>query len=185
MKNLRILWIPLFVLILDQATKLTVKATMELYQSIPILGDFFRLTFVENSGMAFGISFGENTFFTVFSIIASIAILIYLFSMRGEHIYVRISMAVIFGGAIGNLTDRLIRGSVIDFFDFDFFDIYIPSFHFLFINFPGYSMTRWPVFNVADMAVTIGMVMLFMFILLEKPEKNEKIVGASETEMIR
>ncbi len=185
MKNLRILWIPLFVLILDQATKLTVKSTMELYQSIPILGDFFRLTFVENSGMAFGISFGENTFFTVFSIIASIAILIYLFNMKGEHIYVRISMAVIFGGAIGNLTDRLIRGRVVDFLDFDFFDIHIPAFHFLFINFPGYNMTRWPVFNVADMAVTIGMVALFLFILLQKPKRDETITGASEMEMIR
>ncbi|NOY59887.1 MAG: signal peptidase II [Calditrichaeota bacterium] len=185
MKNLRILWIPLFVLILDQATKLTVKATMELYQSIPILGNFFRLTFVENSGMAFGISIRDNTFFTVFSIIASFAILIYLFNMRGEHIYVRVSMAVIFGGAIGNLTDRLIRGRVVDFLDFEFFDIHIPAFHFLFINFPGYSMTRWPVFNVADMAVTIGMVMLFIFILQEKPNKDETIANASETEMIR
>lgn len=185
MKNLRILWIPLFVLVLDQATKLTVKATMELYQSIPVLGDFFRLTFVENSGMAFGISFGQNTFFTVFSIIASIAILIYLFSMRGEHISVRISMAVIFGGAIGNLTDRLIRGRVVDFFDFEFFDIHIPAFHFWVFNFPGYNMTRWPVFNVADMAVTIGMVVLFMFILLDKPGNKELVAGASETEMIR
>lgn len=185
MKNLRILWIPLVVLILDQATKLTVKATMSLYQSIPVLGDFFRLTFVENSGMAFGISIRDNTFFTVFSIIASIAILIYLFNMRGEHIYVRVSMAIIFGGAIGNLTDRLIRGRVVDFFDFEFFNIHIPAFHFLFVRFPGYSMTRWPVFNIADMAVTIGMVMLFMFILLEKPNKDKVIANASETEMIR
>ena len=185
MKNLRILWIPLVVLILDQATKLTVKATMSLYQSIPVLGDFFRLTFVENSGMAFGISIRDNTFFTVFSIIASIAILIYLFNMRGEHIYVRVSMAIIFGGAIGNLTDRLIRGRVVDFFDFEFFNIHIPAFHFLFVRFPGYSMTRWPVFNIADMAVTIGMVMLFLFILLEKPNKDKVIANASETEMIR
>ena len=160
---------------------------MDLHQSIPVIGDFFRLTYVENPGMAFGISFGNNSFFTVFALIASIAILVYMFKLKGEHHYARFAMAVIFGGAIGNLTDRFIRGSVVDFLDLEFFNISIPTFKFLFINFPGYSLTRWPVFNVADMAVTIGMVILFIFILTEKELEEEEsgVPGDSETEMIR
>lgn len=185
MKNLRILWIPLVVLLLDQITKFTVKFSMDLHQSIPVLGDFFRLTYVLNPGMAFGITFGDNQFFTVFALIASIAILVYMFKMKGEHFYARLAMATIFGGAIGNLTDRFIRGSVIDFLDFEFFNISIPAFKILFINFPGYSLTRWPVFNVADMAVTIGMVILFIVILTEKEVDEEELPDDTETEMIR
>ena len=182
MKTLRILWIPFIVLLLDQITKFTVKFTMDLHQSIPILGNFFKLTYVENPGMAFGISFGNNVFFSVFALVASIAILIYLFKMKSEHPFARFAMAIIFGGAIGNLTDRFIRGSVIDFLDFNFFNINIPAFKFLFLDFPGYSLSRWPVFNVADMAVTIGMIILFIFILTEK-EKTEP--EDTETEMVR
>lgn len=186
MKNLRILWIPLAVLVLDQITKFTVKLSMDLHQSIPVIGDFFRLTFVENPGMAFGIRFGNNSFFTVFAFIASIAILVYMFKLKGEHQHARVAMAIIFGGAIGNLTDRFIRGSVVDFLDFEFINISLPTFKFLFINFPGYSLTRWPVFNVADMAVTIGMVILFVFILTEKgPEEEETLPDEPDTEMIR
>jgi signal peptidase II len=183
---MRILWVPLTILVLDQITKFTVKYSMDLHQSIPVLGDFFRLTYVENPGMAFGIQFGDNSFFTVFALFASIAILVYMFKLKGEHQYARMAMAIIFGGAIGNLTDRFIRGSVVDFLDFEFINISIPTFKFLFINFPGYSLTRWPVFNVADMAVTIGMVILFIFILTEKEEEEEgPVPGDPETEMIR
>ena len=184
MKRLHILWIPFLVLFIDQLTKFAVKSFMELHQTIPILGSFLRLTYVENSGMAFGISFGENAFFTVFAVIASIVILIYLFKMKSEHPYARMAMAIIFGGAIGNLTDRLIRGSVVDFIDFEFFDIRIPEFQAFFFHFPGYQLDRWPVFNVADMAVTIGMVMLFLFILFEK-EGDEEVAVEVDTEMIR
>jgi len=73
---------------------------------------------------------------------------------------------------------------MVDFLDFEFFNINIPAFKFLFINFPGYSLDRWPVFNVADMGITIGMAMLFIFILFEKDEE-EIDHAAGEAEMIR
>ena len=81
---------------------------------------------------------------------------------------------MIMGGAIGNLIDRIAVGRVVDFLDVEFFDISLPAFQFLFMNFPGYSLTRWPVFNVADSAVTCGMILIIWYILFQKtPEKQE------------
>jgi len=187
MRQYRILWISLAVLILDQITKLIVKSTMSIHDSIPVLGNFFRLTYIENPGMAFGIRVADNTFFTVFALVASVAILVYLFKMQSEHFVARFALAIIFGGAVGNLSDRIIRGRVVDFFDFEFFDINIPPFQFLFVNFPGYSLDRWPVFNIADMAVSIGIVLLLIFVSFsnEQEELESKLPKETETEIIR
>jgi len=173
MKSLRLLAFTAVVIILDQITKWIIHTRMELYQSIPVLGDFFRLTYVENTGMVFGIQAGNSGFFTVFAAIASLAILLYFFRMKGEHFIARFAMAIILGGAIGNLWDRITRRSVVDFLDVEFFDINIPAFQFLFLDFPGYSLNRWPVFNVADIALTVGMILLFFFVLFERRESHE------------
>jgi len=114
MKSLKILLITAIVVVLDQITKLVIQNSMQLYQSFAVIGDFFRITYIENRGMAFGIQVANSGFFTVFAVIASIAIMIYLFRMKGEHFFARFSMALILGGAIGNVWDRIIRGSVVD-----------------------------------------------------------------------
>ena len=178
-KNISVLIVALGVFIVDQITKYIIKTTMQPHDSFSVIGDFFRITYVENTGMAFGISIGENMIFTIFAAVASIAILIYFFYIKGEHLFARLAMIIIFGGALGNLTDRITRGSVVDFLDFEFFDIQIPKFDFLFIHFPGYDMFRWPVFNVADIAISIGMVMLMIFIIFDKDHEAE-----TETEEI-
>ncbi|MBX2991615.1 MAG: signal peptidase II [Bacteroidetes bacterium] len=169
---MRVLWLTFAIVVVDQVSKLLVKGIsipwlginiqgMRYGYSTPVLGDFFRLTYIENPGMAFGIDIGGKLFFSIFSIILSIGILYYLYRERGEKLGFRISLALILGGAIGNLIDRtfygvlfgegpLFYGRVVDFFDVDFFNI----------NILGYSLTRWPVFNVADAAVTIGIVLL-------------------------
>ena len=134
--------------------------------------------------MAFGISIGNNAFFTIFAVIASVAILVYIFKMKGDELLARIAMASIFGGAVGNLLDRILRGQVVDFLDCEFFNIHIPAFDFLFMHFSGYSMTRWPVFNVADMAVTIGMIILLFFVAFEK-EHSRVANLQSDSEMVR
>ena len=113
--------------------------------SRPILGDFFRLTYIENSGMAFGIDVGGKLFFSLFSLVASIAIIVYLYRVRTAPLGFRIALAMILGGAVGNLIDRmfygvffgygpLFYGRVVDFFDVDFFDI----------DLFGYQLSRWP-----------------------------------------
>jgi signal peptidase II len=180
-KSIRIFSITVAVFAVDQLTKWLIHHSMKLYQSIPVLGDFFRITYIENSGMAFGLNMGQGSFFTVFAVIASLGILIYLYKMKGERFAARFSMAMILGGAIGNLWDRIVRGSVVDFLDAEFFDIHIPAFKALFIKFPGYSLERWPVFNVADIAITLGMISLAIFVLFEKEKKP---VTNLETEII-
>jgi signal peptidase II len=170
----RILFLSTFIVLADQLSKLAVKGIsipflgisvqgLQLGSSRPILGDFLRLTYIENPGMAFGIDIGGKLFFSLFSILASAAILVYLYKARHESLPFRISLALILGGAVGNLIDRvfygvlfndgdLFYGRVVDFIDADFFNV----------NLFGYHLSRWPVFNVADAAVTCG-VLLMLF----------------------
>ncbi len=171
---MRVLWLTFSVVLIDQLSKLWVKGItipslgvsiegMRYGLSRPVLGNFFRLTYIENPGMAFGIDIGGKLFFSLFSILLSVGIVYYLYRARKENIGFRISLALILGGAIGNLIDRvfygvifneapLFYGKVVDFFDVDFFDI----------NIFGYNLSRWPVFNVADAAVTIGIIILLI-----------------------
>ncbi len=172
--NVRILYLSLTIVLADQFSKFLVKGLsipfiginfqgLQIGTSRPILGDFLRLTYIENPGMAFGIDLGWKWFFAIFSIVASIAIALYLYKARNEHLAFRISLAMILGGAIGNLIDRvfygvlygdgsLFYGKVVDFIDCDFFNI----------NLWGYHLTRWPVFNLADASVTCGVVLLLL-----------------------
>jgi signal peptidase II len=165
---------------LDQLTKYIVKTSMHLYESIPLIGDFLKFTYIENPGMAFGIQFENKFWFTVLSLLAAGIVVFYLLRMPNERFLFRFSLALILGGAIGNLTDRLLFGRVVDFIDVEFFDIALPAFSFLFIHFPGYDMTRWPVFNIADSAVTCGMVLLTWMVLTQKSPENEGAIPESD-----
>jgi len=150
--NYKLLGWSVFVVLLDQWTKRIVSQSLSYGASINVIGDFVRITFIKNPGMAFGIQLGNKLFFTIFSLIASIVIVIYLFRLKPENFWARFALASILGGAIGNLIDRVVYSEVIDFIDFRFI--------------------RWPVFNVADIAVTLGMILLIAFVLLDN--KNAK-----------
>jgi signal peptidase II len=172
---LKVLYVTLSVVLADQVTKLLIRGVqipalgisvdgMQLYSSKPILGNFLRFTYIENPGMAFGIDFGWKSFFAIFSIVASMAIFIYLYKVRQESRVVRFSLALILGGAIGNLIDRvfygpifdgtsLFHGRVVDFIDFNFFNFTLF----------GYNFSRFPVFNIADASVTVGVILLLIF----------------------
>lgn len=172
---MRVLYVTLCVVLGDQATKLFIKGFsipalgihvqgIPLGSSIPVLGNFARLTYIENPGMAFGIDVGGKLFFSLFSVVASIGILLYLYRMRNERWLFRFSLALILGGAVGNLIDRvfygvlfndggLFYGKVVDFIDVDFFNV----------NVFGYHLSRFPIFNIADSSVTIGVMILLLF----------------------
>ena len=166
------------VIIIDQITKYFVKTRMVHSESIPILGDFFRLTYVENRGMAFGIQLGNQFVFQILSIIAVIVVIYYLvLALKEDNILMTIALSLILGGAIGNLVDRIFFGSVVDFLDFEFFNISIPTFKLLFINFPGYYIDRWYVFNLADSAVTCGMILIGIIIFIAKDKTKKEIVN--------
>lgn len=170
---MRILYITGAIVVVDQVSKLLVKGFslpflyhpgVPLGSSRAILGDFLRLTYIENPGMAFGIDIGGKLFLTIFSLFASVGIFIYLSKIRDEAFPIRLSLAMILGGAIGNLIDRmfygvffgegpLFYGKVVDFIDVDFFNVDVLGFH----------ISRWPVFNVADSAVSLGVIVLLAF----------------------
>ena len=155
------MWIAILaIILLDQLTKYLVLTSMDLYQSIPVFGDALRLTYIRNAGGAFGLRWGHVAVYYV-----SAAIVV---GWIGWHLwrdgYTRRlslwSLVLILGGAIGNLIDRLMHGEVIDFIDAEFFDLRVPAFDIGILHHPGLNLDRWPTFNVADSAVTIGVTLL-------------------------
>ena len=162
---MKILLISIAVFVLDQLTKWLVKINLTLGDSIRIIGTDLQLTYIKNDGMAFGIDIPNKLLFNILSVIAASAILYYLILLRREPFLPRFSLAVIFGGAMGNLYDRLLRGSVVDFMDMNVPDIQIRSFDLLLFSTPSVDLTRWPIFNVADIAVSVGMFLLVFTIL--------------------
>lgn len=155
----------LLVLALDQISKTLVVKYLVLDHSIPVLGEFFKLTFIFNPGGAFGTRLGGFYFYTFLSLFAIVLAFWFFIKAPREQIPVRLGLAFIIGGAVGNLVDRLRFGEVVDFLDFDFFNIKILPFKFLFLNFSGLNLERWPVFNLADSFVTVGVVLLAFQIL--------------------
>ena len=193
---MKVLFVSLLVLIIDQFSKLMVKGFaipflnldfhgMYLGQRIPVLGNLFDITFVENPGIAFGIDFGSSFKFliAVFSLLASIGIFLYLYKNKNKIFPLRLSLALILGGALGNLFDRifygvfygyapLFHGRVVDFFNLRFFNLFIFD-----RVFGSY------VFNFADVAVTAGVVLLLFSLnrqreadMQEQPEMLETVL---------
>ncbi len=146
-----------FVVVLDVVTKAFVQRTFHLYEQMDILGSFFRLTYIHNSGAAFGIQLGpySREIFLVLSVVALVALAaMYWVTPAGDRLRL-ISLALICGGAIGNLLDRIRSAQgVVDFLDV------------------GVGNMRWPVFNVADMAVTTGAVLLALSLWREERSES-------------
>jgi signal peptidase II len=131
------------VVALDRWTKHWASTTLPFSQPVQVVGDYVRLTYTRNSGVAFGIGQGTGFPYYIFSLVAIVAIVwMFLRGREGHDPVRRISLALILGGAVGNLVDRVTSGEVVDFIE-----VGIPQWH-------------WPVFNVADSAVTVG-VLLF------------------------
>jgi signal peptidase II len=145
------------ILVLDQATKLYVDANFRLHESVPVIRNFFHLTYVRNKGAAFGIladSAVRIPFFIGVSIVAMIGILWYIKRLRHDQKLALIALSMIFSGAFGNLIDRIRLGEVIDFLD-----VFWRSYH-------------WPAFNVADSAITVGVTLLFIDMVREDRSKS-------------
>ena len=139
------LWFVMIALlvILDQFTKQYVRDNLSLLQSNVVIKDFFYITHVENTGAAFGILKDARIFLITLTVIAA-AVLIYLM-VKNRSKMMRLSIAFILGGAFGNLIDRVFRGRVTDFLEFDV-----------------WIWKDYPVFNIADVCVNIGVCCLFI-----------------------
>jgi len=186
---LRVIYITLGVIFLDQLSKFYIKGIeipllnisitgMYIGESIKVIGNFFKITYIENPGMAFGFNPGSDfkLWISIFSLIASIGLLIYLYIVRKNALSLRIALAMILGGAVGNLIDRafygiiynyssIFYGKVVDFLDFDFFNFTIF----------GRNYERWPIFNFADAAVTIGVLILLLFYRQHRRDEEDAI----------
>ncbi len=142
---LKWLWLSLLALILDQASKLAVDGAMQLYQSIPIM-PYFNLTYVHNTGAAFSFlseaGGWQRWFFAGLALVISIVIAFWLARLKRHETLLAVALALVLGGAIGNLIDRLAYGYVIDFLD-----VYYQDWH-------------WPAFNIADSAITLGVILM-------------------------
>lgn len=148
---LKWLWLSAAVVVLDQVTKYIAERALVLYAPVEIT-PFFNFTLVYNPGAAFSFlgdaSGWQRWFFVAVAFGASVFILWWLRSLRPEERWTAASLALILGGAIGNVIDRLWHGHVIDFLDF-----HVVGYH-------------WPAFNVADAAITVGAVVLVVYSLL-------------------
>lgn len=146
------------VILLDYVTKAWAMSALTMGQPVPVLGEFFRFTYTHNPGAAFGINIGPHSryFFLVLSLAALVVLgLIYRTTPAGERLRL-FAVALVAGGAVGNILDRLrFEAGVVDFLDV------------------GLGRHRWPIFNVADMGVSIGAVLLLIsFYLAERRDEG-------------
>jgi len=92
-----------------------------------------------------------------------------------QKLLVKIGLALVLGGALGNLTDRFRFGQVIDFLDFDFPDIHVPSLDWGIFGWAGFSLERWPIFNLADTAITVGALLIVFHIVRHREKRVIKV----------
>ena len=143
-KELTFFLTAVIVVAVDQLSKYLVKANMILGQSIPEEG-FFRITYTTNTGGVFGIFTNQTFLITVTAIIGVVAILIYSRYPQANRVSIRIALGMLLGGAVGNLIDRIRLGAVVDFID----------------------VGAWPVFNLADSAVVVGIIIIIYYLLFQ------------------
>ena len=134
----------------DRVSKVICRQYLRPLGSIPVIKGVFHLTYVENTGAAFGMLQGNTWFLILTSALVSAVVAYLIWKVKPENRYVKLSLALILGGALGNLVDRVLLGYVVDFLDFRI----------------------WPVFNIADSCVVVGAILLGYFVVV----KGENIV---------
>ncbi len=145
--RLSLLWISLLVLIVDQATKLYFETNLSLYQQIVVIPDLFSWTLAYNTGAAFSFladsSGWQRWLFALIAVVVSATLVVWLKRLKADETWLAIALALVLGGALGNLYDRIVLGHVIDF---------------ILVHWQN----RWyfPAFNIADSAISVGAVLL-------------------------
>jgi len=157
---LKYLWLTAVIIVLDLATKAVVSEHFSLYETQAIIPGWFNLTLAHNAGAAFSFLADESGwqrwFFAIIALVISIVLLFWIKGLQSHERWMAIALALVLGGALGNLWDRLTLGYVVDFLDF------------------YYKTSHWPAFNIADMAISIGAVMLIIDALLHKQEPKSE-----------
>lgn len=157
------IWAVVIVLIADRISKIWVVNNLPFEEPvviIPALKNIFTLTYIRNSGAAFGMLPNMNWFFAIIAILVVAAVVIWYDTLPVQHLPGRIAVGMVLGGAIGNLVDRARTGNVVDFLHLHF----------------------WPIFNVADCSLVVGVIIIGLYLILEekaaeKADSQEKAIG--------
>lgn len=171
-KYLQLLVISSSIFGLDQVTKNWVRDTIHETGPIPVIPGFFRIVHVENAGAAWGILSDASfrmPFFYASTLIALTAIGIFFSRLGPEHRVLRLALSVVLGGALGNFLDRVLYQSVTDFLDF--FVAVKPVSAWLISTF---GTNRWPSFNVADVAIVVGLGLVMFDAMILEPQRIRK-----------
>jgi signal peptidase II len=161
--------VAVLILLADQVTKYLVRANLSHGQSVELarwLSPFFRITFVTNSGAAFGLFPSWGQFFVVVAVIVIVALVWYYLRLSDGHWPIQMALGLQLGGATGNLVDRLRSGgSVVDFIDLSF-----------------WPLDRWPVFNLADSSIVVGVALLTLLMFWEEwqEERRDRQLATAE-----
>ena len=185
--------ISFFILLADQFSKLfikgfvipffdTVNSGLNVGESIPLINNILHITLVENPGMAFGFDPGSDfkLWISLFSLVASVGLLVYLYIVRNKALILRVAIALILGGAIGNLIDKmfygllfdyapLFYGKVVDFVDLRLFSIFVLN--------KTYGIY---VFNFADIAITAGVICFILFLNKQTKESQRVLIPVTD-----
>ncbi|MGE7994096.1 signal peptidase II [Pseudomonas sp. NPDC089554] len=155
------LWLSLLVLVIDQATKVYFDSSLSMYQQIVVIPDYFSWTLAYNTGAAFSFladsSGWQRWLFAVIAVVVSAVLVVWLKRLGRNETWLAIALALVLGGALGNLYDRVVLGHVVDFIL-----VHWRNTHY------------FPAFNVADSAITVGAVMLALDMF--KSKKSEEPV---------
>ncbi|HEC2223542.1 TPA: signal peptidase II [Staphylococcus delphini] len=149
------LFIALIILIGDQLTKFIIRTQMTIGESFAVLPKFLYITSHRNNGAAWGILSGKMTFFYIITVIILVALIVFYIKEAKNHMLMQIVISLLFSGALGNFIDRVSSGEVVDFIDTVIF---------------GYD---FPIFNIADASLTIGVILLIIVLLKDQNQKGK------------
>ena len=186
---MKVIIISFLVLLADQFSKLYIKgfaipffepvnSGLSVGENIPLFNNFLHITLVENPGMAFGFDPGSDfkLWISLFSLIASVGLLVYLYIVRNKALILRVAIALILGGAIGNLIDKMFYGLLFDYAPLfygrvvDFIDMRLLS---IFILNKSYGVY---IFNFADLAITAGVICFILFLYKQSKESKRVLI---------
>ncbi len=190
---MKVIIISFLVLLADQFSKLYIKgfaipffepvnSGLSVGESIPLFNNFLHITLVENPGMAFGFDPGSDfkLWISLFSLIASVGLLVYLYIVRNKALILRVAIALILGGAIGNLIDKMFYGLLFDYAPLfygrvvDFIDMRLLS---IFILNKSYGVY---IFNFADLAITAGVICFILFLYKQSKESKRVLIPVTD-----
>ena len=163
------LWLSLFIIVADQVTKHWFDANFDLYQQLIVIPDLFSWTLVYNRGAAFSFLASESGwqrwFFAVIALSVSVVLVVWLKRLKSNETWLAIALALVLGGAIGNLYDRVVLGHVVDF---------------ILVHWK----TQWyfPAFNIADSAITVGAIMLALDMFRGNKPASSNTTGVQSNE---